>query len=185
MSRIGRLPISVPESVKVEIGAEKVKVIGPKGELSRRVPSEVILSLEDHQVVVKPKSDSRNAKSAFGLTRTLVANMVQGVTEGFSKILELSGVGFRASVTGGKLVLNVGYSHPVEINPPEGIDFNVKDNTKIVVSGTNKELVGEVAAKIREVRKPEPYKGKGIKYQGEVVRRKAGKAGKAGATGGK
>ncbi|MCL5411491.1 MAG: 50S ribosomal protein L6 [Patescibacteria group bacterium] len=184
MSRIGKLPIKIPQNVTVSLEHGKIKVVGPKGELSRPIVPEVEVLIEDGQILVSQKMESKTSSGMQGLMRTLIANMVEGVTNGFNRGLELSGVGFRAAVTSGKLVLNVGYSHPVEITAPEGINFNVSENTKITVSGINKELVGEMAAKIRNVRRPEPYKGKGIKYQGEVIRRKAGKAGKV-AGGGK
>ena len=151
---------------------------GPKGELSRTLPAEVVLEQEGDTLLVSRRDDSRSARERHGLSRTLVANMVEGVSQGFQKRLEIQGVGYRAQVQGRNLVLTVGYSHPVQIEPPEGVQLAVETNTNVIVSGFDKELVGNTAAKIRAVRPPEPYKGKGIRYAGEVVRRKAGKAGK-------
>ncbi|MGL5196617.1 MAG: 50S ribosomal protein L6 [Chroococcales cyanobacterium] len=178
MSRIGKRPINIPAKVVVSIDGQKVYVKGPKGELSRELPAEVIVAQEGETIEVKRRDESRAARQRHGLSRTLVANMVQGVSEGFQKRLELQGVGYRAQVQGRNLILNVGYSNPVEINPPEGISVAVENNTNVIVSGINKEIVGNTAAKIRDVRPPEPYKGKGIRYAGEQVRRKAGKTGK-------
>lgn len=178
MSRIGKRPINIPAKVVVSIEGQKVSVKGPKGELSRELPAEVIVAQEGETLEVKRRDESRAARQRHGLCRTLVANMVQGVSEGFQKRLEIQGVGYRAQVQGRNLILNVGYSNPVEINPPEGISVAVENNTNVIVSGINKEIVGNTAAKIRDVRPPEPYKGKGIRYAGEQVRRKAGKTGK-------
>ena len=181
MSRIGRLPIPVPAAVKLEIGeGNYVKVKGPKGELERQLPGEMILEQEGTTITVKRPSDERQHRALHGLTRTLLNNMVVGVTEGFKKDLEIVGVGYRAAKDGSALVLQVGYSHPVRMDPPEGISYTVEGTNKVAVQGIDKERVGEEAARIRGVRKPEPYKGKGIRYAGEQVRRKAGKTGKAG-----
>ncbi|MGE5421865.1 MAG: 50S ribosomal protein L6 [Ignavibacteriales bacterium] len=180
MSRIGRLPINLPQGVEVTIVEEAIKVKGPKGTLERSIPSGVQVQQIDDQLVVSRASDVKQHRSLHGLTRALVANMVTGVTTGFEKKLELVGTGYRASMQGPKLVLTVGYSHPVEIDPPEGIAFESPAVTKISVKGIDKEKVGNMAATIRAVREPEPYKGKGIKYENEVVRRKAGKTGKSG-----
>jgi large subunit ribosomal protein L6 len=176
MSRIGKMPISVPKSVTINISDGTVTVKGPKGELSRSVPRQISLITEDATLRVERGSDEPAQRSLHGLTRSLIANMVTGVTDGFSRRLEVNGVGYRAAVSAGSLVLQVGYSHPVLVPAPPGISFAVQANA-ITVSGADKELVGEVAAQIRRVRPPEPYKGKGIKYAEEVVRRKAGKAG--------
>jgi large subunit ribosomal protein L6 len=175
MSRIGKRPISVPQGVDVKIDGSKVSVKGPKGQLSRELRSEIDIKMEDGHILVSPKNDNKTSRSLYGLSRTLIANMVEGVTQGFTKNLEMIGVGYKAQLKGRNLVLNVGYSHPVEIEAPEGIELATEGPTKLLVSGIDKELVGNIAAKIRAVRKPEPYKGKGIRYQGEVVRRKAGK----------
>lgn len=178
MSRIGKRPISLPTNVTVEIDGQTVAVKGPKGQLSRSLPREVTVSQTESEIHVKNVDDSRVARSRHGLSRTLVANMVEGVSNGFQKRLEIIGVGYRAQMKGTTLVLNVGYSKPVEIEPPTGIDLAVENNTNVIVSGIDKEIVGNIAAKIRDVRPPEPYKGKGIRYSGEVVLRKAGKSGK-------
>lgn len=178
MSRIGKRPISIPQKVTIEISGQNVAVRGPKGELARTLPPEVEVLQEGETILVNRRSDSRPARQRHGLCRTLVANMVEGVSQGFQKRLEIQGVGYRAQVQGRNLVLNVGYSNPVQIEPPDGIQVSVEGNTNVIVAGINKELVGNMAAKIRAVRPPEPYKGKGIRYSGEVVRRKAGKAGK-------
>ncbi len=178
MSRIGKRPINIPAKVVITIDGQKVSVKGPKGELSRELPAEVLVEQEGETIQVTRRDESRAARQRHGLSRTLVANMVQGVSEGFQKRLEIQGVGYRAQVQGRNLILNVGYSNPVEINPPEGISVAVENNTNVIVSGINKEIVGNTAAKIRDVRPPEPYKGKGIRYAGEQVRRKAGKTGK-------
>lgn len=178
MSRIGRKPITVPSGVDVTLDNSVITVKGPKGTLTRELHKEINVKIEGNEIVVERPSDNKLHRSLHGTTRSVVNNMVSGVTDGFSKTLELVGVGYRASKTGEKLVLNVGYSHPVEITPEAGIVFEVPSNTKIIVSGINKERVGEYAAKIRAVRAPEPYKGKGIKYEGERIIRKEGKAGK-------
>ncbi len=178
MSRIGRLPVVVPAGVTVEIKeGNTVTVKGPKGTLERTLPSEMSIKLEDGHVVVTRPNDLKKMKSLHGLTRTLIHNMVVGVSEGYVKSLEVNGVGYRAAKQGNKLVLNLGYSHPVEMIDPEGIESAV-DGNKITVKGIDKEKVGQYAAEIREKRKPEPYKGKGIKYADEVIRRKVGKTGK-------
>ena len=178
MSRIGKAPIPVPDKVSVSLNGLDVTVKGPKGELSRTLPEGVTISQEGNTLVVAPAGENRRSRERHGLCRTLVANMVEGVSQGFSRKLEITGVGYRASVQGKKLVVNAGYSHPVELVPPEGISFAVEGNTTVVVSGANKELVGNEAAKVRAIRPPEPYKGKGINYEGERILRKAGKTGK-------
>ncbi|MCM3703460.1 MULTISPECIES: 50S ribosomal protein L6 [Paenibacillus] len=178
MSRIGRKPITVPSGVNVTLDNTVITVKGPKGSLSRELHKDIKVTVQDNVITIERPSDNKLHRSLHGTTRSVVNNMVSGVTEGFSKSLELVGVGYRASLSGKKLVLNVGYSHPVEITPEEGIEFEVPSNTKIIVKGINKERVGEYAAKIRSVREPEPYKGKGIKYEGERIIRKEGKAGK-------
>lgn len=178
MSRIGKRPITIPSKVTVTINGSHVAVKGPKGELSRVLPSAVTVEQEGDTILVKRHDESRLSRQLHGLSRTLVANMVDGVSQGFQKRLEIQGVGYRAQVQGRNLVLSLGYSHPVQIEPPEGIQLAVENNTNVIVSGFDKELVGNVAAQIRDKRPPEPYKGKGVRYAGEVVRRKAGKAGK-------
>ena len=178
MSRIGRTPIAVPAGVTVTIDASNlVTVKGPKGELSRTIHKDMILKLEDSVLTVDRPSDQKEHRSLHGLSRTLISNMVVGVTQGFSKTLEIVGVGYRAAKAGNKLALTLGFSHPVEVEPPQGLSIEVPAPNKIVVSGTDKEAVGALAANIRKYRKPEPYKGKGVRYEGEVVRRKVGKAG--------
>ena len=178
MSRIGRMPVQIPAGVSVEIAdGNVVTVKGPKGTLSRELAKEMEISMEEGHVVVKRPNDLKRMKSLHGLTRTLIRNMVVGVSEGYTKILEVNGVGYKAAKSGKKLTLNLGYSHPIEMEDPEGIETKVEGN-KITVSGINKEKVGQYAAEIREKRAPEPYKGKGIKYSDEVIRRKVGKAGK-------
>ncbi len=179
MSRVGKMPIPIPSGVDVRIDGTMVTVKGPKGELSRRIEADMRLELTDGQLLVFRPSDQPRQRALHGLTRSLLANMVAGVSEGFSKALEMHGVGYRAQMQGPDLVLAVGYSHPVQVAPPPGIEFEVEGTSKITVKGTSKELVGQVAADVRKVRPPEPYKGKGIRYVGEYVRRKAGKAGKA------
>jgi large subunit ribosomal protein L6 len=179
MSRVGRQPIVVPSAVKVEIKGARVTVTGPKGELSREFHPDIGIRLDDGQILVTRSSDRPQQRSLHGLTRSLLANMVTGVSEGFSKMLELHGVGYRVQMQGQKLVLQVGYSRPVEVTPPAGITLTVEGTSRVTVHGISRELVGQVAADIRAVRPPDPYKGKGIRYQGERVRRKAGKAGKA------
>lgn len=180
MSRIGRMPIDVTEGVSVSIDGSAVTVSGPRGQLSRTFDKDMDISLENQQLRVSRPTDKASHRSLHGLTRALLANMVQGVSSGFQKKLHVEGVGYRAEMQGSDLVLNVGYSHPVRISPPEGITIAVEKGYRdLTVEGNDKELVGEVAAKIRAVREPEPYKGKGIRYVDEHVRRKAGKAGKA------
>ncbi len=178
MSRIGKRPISIPNKVTIAINGQSVTVKGPKGELSRVLPKEVEVVQEGESLLVNRRDESRTARQRHGLSRTLVANMVDGVSEGFQRRLEIIGVGYRAQVQGRNLTLNVGYSNPVQIEPPEGIQFAVENNTNVIVTGIDKEIVGNTAARIRAVRPPEPYKGKGIRYAGEVIKRKAGKAGK-------
>lgn len=180
MSRIGRLPVPVPDGVQVEIKGAHVRVKGPKGELSHTFPAAMKITYvpEEKAIKVERPSDERQHRAWHGMTRALINNMVLGVTQGFEKMLEVVGVGYRAEVKGKNLVLHVGYSHPVEIVPPEGITFEVEGNTKIRVKGIDKQKVGQVAANVRQVRPPEPYKGKGIRYLGEQVRRKAGKTAK-------
>ena len=179
MSRIGRLPIAVPAGVTVEIAENnKVTVKGPKGTLERELPTEMEIKLDGDTVVVTRPNDLKKMKSLHGLTRTLVNNMVVGVTEGYQKVLEVNGVGYRAAKSGSKLTLSLGYSHPVEMTDPEGVETVVEGQNKIVVKGIDKEKVGQYAAEIRDKRRPEPYKGKGIKYADEVIRRKVGKTGK-------
>ena len=178
MSRIGRMPIAVPAGVTVDIAENnKVTVKGPKGTLERVLPSEMEIKKEGEEIIVTRPNDLKKMKSLHGLTRTLINNMVVGVTEGYTKVLEVNGVGYRASKSGNKLTLNLGYSHPVEMIDPEGIESAV-DGNKIIVKGIDKEKVGQYAAEIRDKRRPEPYKGKGIKYADEVIRRKVGKTGK-------
>lgn len=178
MSRIGKLAIPVPAGVSVTIEGTRVHVKGPKGELERTLRPEVTIAMENNEVRVRPVNESPIARAQWGLSRTLVANMVEGVSRGFQRNLEMAGVGYRASKQGQNLVLTVGFSHPVSIEPPAGIDFEVPNPTNIVVKGYDKEAVGAMAARIRGVRPPEPYKGKGIHYQGERIIRKVGKTGK-------
>ena len=180
MSRIGRLPIAVPSGVDVTIDGRRLTVKGPKGELSRELHPDMVVGRHDGNIVVSRPSEQKHHRQLHGLTRTLVNNMVVGVTTGYRKGLEITGVGYRASLVGRKLQLNLGYSHPIEIDPPSGISFELENPTRLAVVGIDKELVGEIAARVRATRKPEPYKGKGVKYAGEYVRRKAGKAGKIG-----
>jgi large subunit ribosomal protein L6 len=175
MSRIGRQPISVPAGVTIAIEPERVTVNGPKGELSERINRDITVELLDDQIVVTRPTDRGEHRALHGLTRTLVANMVQGVTAGFEKRLEIQGVGYRAQLRGRDLELALGYSHPVSIKAPDGIEFEVPQPTRITVRGASKQQVGEIAALIRKQRKPEPYKGKGIRYEGEYVARKVGK----------
>jgi large subunit ribosomal protein L6 len=180
MSRIGNKPIAVPSGVEITVGdLNTVEVKGPKGTLSGQFHRNLTISQEDGTVTVVRPDDAREHRSVHGLTRTLINNMVVGVTDGFKKNLEIQGVGYRAAIDGKTLVLNVGYSHPVRMTPVEGVMFALDGPTKIIVSGSNKQQVGEEAARIRRTRPPEPYKGKGIRYEGEYVRRKAGKTGKA------
>jgi len=178
MSRIGRMPISVPAGVTVTIDGQHVGVKGPKGELALTVAEPIQVALEDNQVVVTRPNEERLSKSLHGLTRTLINNNIIGVTEGYEKKLEVVGTGYRVAAKGSSLELSLGFSHSVTVDPPQGITFAVEGNDKITVSGIDKQAVGETAANIRKIRKPEPYKGKGVRYAGEQVRRKAGKAGK-------
>ncbi len=178
MSRIGRLPIDIPAGVSVTISGQNVAVKGPKGELALVVANPIQAKVEESQVLVTRPDDERASRSLHGLTRTLIANQIVGVTEGYTKGLEIVGTGYRVAQKGNSLEFALGFSHPVIVEAPEGITFAVEGNTKITVAGIDKQAVGEVAANIRKIKKPEPYKGKGIRYAGEVVRRKAGKAGK-------
>ena len=179
MSRIGRMPIAIPAGVTVTIAENnKVTVKGPKGTLERELPVEMMIKEEDGHVVVTRPNDLKRMKSLHGLTRTLIANMITGVTAGYEKVLEINGVGYRGAKQGKKLVLNLGYSHPVEMEDPEGVETVMDGQNKIIVKGIDKEKVGQFAAEIRDKRRPEPYKGKGIKYADEVIRRKVGKTGK-------
>jgi large subunit ribosomal protein L6 len=175
MSRIGKQPIAIPDGVNVAVDPGRVTVNGPLGELTQNVPARMLIEKEDGQLLVKRPTERGDDRALHGLTRSLVANMVEGVTNGFEKRLEIQGVGYRASLRGTALELNVGYSHPVVIDAPAGITFEVPVQTEVVVKGIDKQQVGEIAAEIRAVRKPEPYKGKGIRYRGEYVRRKVGK----------
>jgi large subunit ribosomal protein L6 len=178
MSRIGRLPIDIPSGVDVTVDGVAVTVKGPKGELALTVASPIEVKIEDNQVLVTRPDDERESRSLHGLTRTLIANDIIGVTEGYTKGLEVVGTGYRVAAKGSSLELALGFSHPVTVEAPAGITFAVEGNNKLTVSGIDKQAVGETAANIRKIRKPEPYKGKGVRYAGEVVRRKAGKAGK-------
>ena len=177
MSRIGRMPIAIPNDVNVAIEGKKITVKGPKGELSREIHHDICVENQDGNLIVTRPSDDKEHRSLHGLTRSLIDNMVTGVTKGFTKTLEIAGVGYRAAKVGNKVNLTLGYSHPVEVEAPEGMSIDVPAPNKIIVSGISKEHVGELAAKIRSFRLPEPYKGKGIKYEGEHIRRKVGKAG--------
>jgi len=181
MSRIGKHPIDVPKGVTVTIEGNTIKVKGPKGELERKIHSDMKLSMENDQVTVARPSEEANHKALHGLSRTLVANMVEGVTTGFKKQLDIVGVGYKAETRPYGLQLALGFSHPVEYRAPKGIKLSAPQPTQVIIEGANKEIVGQVAAELRSLRPPEPYKGKGIKYAGEQIRRKAGKAGKAGA----
>jgi len=176
MSRIGRMPVRIPPGCEIKVEGSKVTVSGPKGTLSREVPGDMLLELEGDMLTVKRPSDSREHRSLHGLTRTLVANMVEGVSQGFVRNLEIHGVGCRANLQGDSLELSLGYSHPIIVKPPQGVSFELVTPTRIRVHGIDKHKVGQVAANIRALRKPEPYKGKGIRYAGEQVRRKAGKS---------
>jgi large subunit ribosomal protein L6 len=178
MSRIGRLPIAIPAGVDVKIDGQLVTVKGPKGELSLVVKTPIEAKIEDGQVLVTRPDDERESRSLHGLTRTLISNQIVGVTDGYTKGLEIVGTGFRVAAKGASLEFALGFSHSITVDPPAGISFSVEGNTKITVAGIDKQAVGEVAANIRKLRKPEPYKGKGVRYAGEVVRRKAGKSGK-------
>jgi large subunit ribosomal protein L6 len=178
MSRIGKMPISLPAGVTVVIEGQKVAVKGPKGELHLVISEPIKVALEENEVLVSRPDDEAKSKSLHGLSRTLIANNIHGVSIGFTKTLEIVGTGYRAAAKGATVELALGFSHPVVVTPPEGVVLTVEGNTKIVVSGVDKQAVGEMAANIRKLRKPEPYKGKGVRYEGERVRRKAGKAGK-------
>lgn len=178
MSRIGRMPVTLPAGVKIKIKGSEVTVEGSKGKLTREFHPDISIKEESGQLIVSRPTDNRQHRALHGLSRSLLANMVDGVTKGFEKNLELSGVGYRAQKTGDKLTLQIGYSHPVEFDPPKGIEIIVDGNTKIRVTGIDKELVGETAAEIRRIRIPDAYKGKGVKYAGEKLRLKPGKAGK-------
>ena len=178
MSRIGKKFINIPEKVKVELNGQKISVDGPKGNLSRILPSLVCCTMEDNKLIIEKTQDTKLSQALYGLSRTLVNNMVSGVSHGFEKRLQITGVGYRAQLDGKDLVLNMGYSHPVKMITPTDCSVKVESPTSVVVSGIQKDIVGEFAAKIRSVRPPEPYKGKGIAYEGEVIRRKAGKTGK-------
>lgn len=177
MSRIGRQPITIPQGVDVKIDGNLVTVKGPKGQLARELHRDMQVVIEDNVIRIERPTDNKLHRSLHGLTRTLVSNMVEGVTKGFEKALELTGVGYRAAKQGKKLVLTVGYSHPVEMEPKDGLEIEVPAPTKVIVKGIDKEMVGAFAANVRSVREPEPYKGKGIKYEGERIRRKVGKTG--------
>lgn len=178
MSRIGRLPIEIPAGVTVSVDGAKVTVKGPKGELALDVATPIAVNVEEGQIVVTRPDDERESRSLHGLTRTLINNNVIGVTEGYTKGLEVVGTGYRVAQKGSSIEFALGFSHPVIVDPPQGITFTVEGTNKVMVSGIDKQAVGEAAANIRKIRKPEPYKGKGVRYAGEVVRRKAGKAGK-------
>jgi large subunit ribosomal protein L6 len=177
MSRIGKKPIALPAGVEVSVDKGQIEIIGPKGRLSHTLPPVIDLQLDDHQIVVEKKVESRQSRSLHGLTRTLIFNMVHGVTEGFQKQLVVSGLGYRVQMQGKNLNLAIGFSHPVIVAPPPGIEFEVGQRNVITVRGTDKQRVGQVAAEIRSLRRPEPYKGSGIAYSNEVIRRKVGKAG--------
>lgn len=181
MSRIGKVPVAIPDGVKVAIDKQSVSVTGPKGALSLEVRPEIGLALEGSTVVVTKKGSTRSARELYGLSRTLISNMIEGVSAGFEKKLEIVGVGYRAAVQGDVVNLSLGFSHPILYKLPEGIKAQIESQTRITISGIDKQLVGQVAAEIRAFRKPEPYKGKGVKYADEIVKRKAGKAGKGAA----
>jgi large subunit ribosomal protein L6 len=181
MSKIGKQPITIPDDVQIKLENSLVKVTGPKGFLEQKVSSKLKVLINDKKLEVKRKSETRTARALHGLSRTLIANMIQGVTQGFSKSLELQGTGYRVSLEGKNLKLLVGFSHPVMVEPPENISFEVEDNKIIRVNGIDKQLVGQVAANIRTIRKPDPYKGKGVRYLGEVIKTKPGKSAKVGA----
>ena len=178
MSRIGRLPIDIPAGVNVTIDGSAVTVKGPKGELALTVASPIEVKLDGAQLLVTRPDDERTSRSLHGLTRTLIANQIIGVTDGYTKGLDIVGTGYRVAVDGSGITFALGYSHPITVQPPAGITFTIEGNTRVIVSGIDKQAVGEVAANLRKLRKPEPYKGKGIRYTGEIVRRKAGKSGK-------
>jgi large subunit ribosomal protein L6 len=177
MSRIGKKPISLPPGVEISIENKNITVKGPKGTLCQFIPEDITIDQQESELLVMRPTDAKKHRALHGLTRALVANMVTGVTTGFEKKLEMVGVGYRAQMQGSKLVISIGFSHPVEVEPPQGIEFEVPAQTKITVKGIDKQLVGNTAAHIRAIRKPEPYKGKGLRYENEVVRRKAGKTG--------
>lgn len=177
MSRVGRKPISLPKDVEFKMEGNVVTVKGARGSLTQEIPADITIEQEDGQLILSRPTDNKQHRAFHGLSRALVANMVEGVTNGFEKKLELVGVGYRAQMQGSKLVINIGFSHPVEVDAPAGIEFEVPAATKITVRGIDKQLVGNTAAHIRAIRKPEPYKGKGIKYENETIRRKAGKSG--------
>ncbi|WP_437584168.1 50S ribosomal protein L6 [Paramicrobacterium sp. CJ85] len=178
MSRIGKLPIDIPAGVDVAVNGQVVTVKGPKGELALTVAEPIVATVDDGQITVSRPDDERESRSLHGLTRTLINNNIIGVTQGYSKALEVVGTGYRVQQKGSNIELALGFSHPVLVEPPAGITFTVEGNNKLTVSGIDKQAVGETAANIRKIRKPEPYKGKGVRYAGEVIRRKAGKAGK-------
>ena len=177
MSRIGKMPVKIPEGVQVTVENNRMTVKGPKGSLTREFHKDMTIKIDDSKIIVERPSDQKNHRALHALTRSLINNMIAGVVGGFQKVLVLEGVGYRAALQGKKLVLTIGYSHPVEIEPPAGIEFEVPAQNRIIVKGIDKELVGQIAANIRAVREPEPYKGKGIRYEDEVVRRKEGKTG--------
>lgn len=183
MSKIGKQPVLIPEKIQVTIDQNQLTVKGPKGELNLTIDFLLQVDQKDNQIIVKPKTDNKRARSMYGLTRTLIANMITGVTEGFSKTLKIEGTGYRVSKKGSDLEMTLGFSHPVEIQAPEGIQFESPDNKTIIISGIDKQLVGQVAASIRDIKKPDPYKAKGISYEGEQIKRKPGKLGKAGEAG--
>ncbi len=178
MSRIGKMPVAVPSGVSIDVDGRSVKVKGPKGELHRDFNERVSISVDEGDAIVERVDDSRESRALHGLSRALLANMVEGVSDGFKKELEIVGVGYRAALKGRDLEMQLGFSHPVSFAAPDGVTFEVPEATKIVISGIDKELVGQVAANIRKIRPPEPYKGKGVRYAGEHIRRKAGKAGR-------
>lgn len=178
MSRIGKVPVKIPDKINVSLESNLLTIKGPKGQLSKTLPDTIVVKKEENSIQVSAANKSIKSQQLYGLYRRLISNMIVGVTEGFKKKLNLQGVGYRSQVQGKKLILNVGFSHPVELDTPAGIDITVEANTSILISGLDKELVGQVAANIRAVRPPEPYKGKGIRYEGEFVRQKVGKAGK-------
>jgi large subunit ribosomal protein L6 len=178
MSRIGKMPIAIPAGVEIKVEGQLVTVKGPKGTLTHNVPAPITVVVEDNNILVTRPDDERNSRSLHGLTRTLIANIIEGVTKGFAKSLEIVGTGYRVTAKGSSIEFALGYSHPILVDPPQGISFQVEGNNKVTVVGIDKQAVGEVAANLRKLRKPEPYKGKGVRYAGEVVRRKAGKAGK-------
>ncbi|MCS7003188.1 MAG: 50S ribosomal protein L6 [Dehalococcoidia bacterium] len=183
MSRIGRLPVPIPAGVTLAIDGTTVTVTGPKGKLTHTFDPKMTITVENGRIIIQRPNDEKYYRAQHGLTRALLANMVAGVSAGFTRQLELVGVGYRAQKQGTKLVLSLGYSHPIEVEAPAGITFNVEGTNKVVVAGADKQLVGQTAADIRRLRPPEPYNGKGVKYADEVIRRKAGKAGKAGGKG--